>query len=62
MALVKKDLHKRIKKSKVPLKKIARESGVTYERLYNWFNGRTASFDADDAARVRKFLEEGGAV
>lgn len=58
---VKAELKQLIKDSGRKVKKIARDSGVDYFKLYRWYFGRTVVLDANDAARVKRHLEGGEA-
>lgn len=53
---IKSRLHRLLDESERPLKHIANDAEVSYDRLKNWFTGRTEVLDANDAERVHEVL------
>lgn len=48
-----------IRESGIPLRQLARDTGVTFNGLYNWFRGNPASSDIDSLERVYGHLTGG---
>lgn len=56
MTTASENLRKLISESKIPMRRIARESNVPFFSLYNWNRGKIPHFDLDYGERVFVFL------